>query len=172
MKTIITIIKSFLSNRGIRRMLWAALILSFLLATWDGLTSYDDEMRMYVRISIKTPESGSGSLFYDIGNQYNKDNMSSAFIPGDGRFHEIRFRLQILSTVYHLRFDPPSVKEGQIAINRVELVDHYGRLLKRFDLKRLRPLNQIKQFAFQDGEVRFSIDEPATDPYLDIGLEL
>ena len=103
-------VKGILVNKGIRRMLLAALILSFLLAAWDGLTSYDDEMRMYLRISIKTPQSGSGVLFYDIGNQYNQEDLSSAFIPGDGRFHEIRFRLPILRTIYHLRFDPPSVK--------------------------------------------------------------
>ena len=167
----IAIIKGFLSNRGIRRMIWAALLLSFLLAAWDGLTSYADDMAMYLRISIKAPQPGSGVLFYDIGRQYNQEDLTSSFIPGDGRFHEIRFRLPILKTIHHLRFDPPSVKEGQITINRVELIDHYGRSLRRFDLNRLQPLNQIKQFAFHNGEVRFSIDEPATDPYLDLGLD-
>ena len=165
-------IKRFLVNRGIRRMLWAALILSFLLAAWDGLTSYANNLNMYLRISIKTPQSGIGALFYDIGNQYNQEDMSSAYILGDSRFHEIRFKLPILYTLHHLRFDPPAVKEGQIVINRVELIDHYGRLLKRFDLNRLRPLNQIKQMAIQNGEVSISIDEPFTDPYFDLGLDM
>jgi hypothetical protein len=163
-------IKGFLSNKGIRRMLWAALILSFLLAAWDGLTSYSRDMAIYLRISIKAPQSGIGTVYYDIGKQYNFEHVSSAFIPADGLFHEIRFRLPMLNTIYHLRFDPPSVKEGQIAINRVELTDNYGRLLKRYDLNLLQPLNQIKEFAFHNGEVRFSVDAPANDPYLDLGI--
>lgn len=152
-------------------MLWAALVLSALLSTYNALMTYIDEMAVHLRISMKTPESQSGVLFYDIGKGYHQDHLSSAYIPGDGRFHEISFRLPILKNIYHLRFDPPSVKTGEIAINRMELIDHYGRLLQRFDLGRLQPITQIKQFTFQDGEVRFGIDEPATDPQLDLGLD-
>ncbi len=165
------ILKSFLPDRAVRRLLWTALILSCLLATWDRLTSYVDDLAMYLEMSIKTPESGNGTLFYDIGKQYNPDHVSSAFMVGDGQYQEVRFKLPVFYMIYHLRFDPPSVKKGEIAINRLELVDHYGRVLQRFDLNGLRPLNQIGQFTHQNGEVRFTVDETANDPYMDLGLK-
>ena len=164
-------IRQFLVNKGIRRMLLVALTLSFLVAAWDGLTSYVRDMALYLRISIKIPQAGVGTLYYDIGKQYNHEHVSSAFIPADGQFHEIKLWLPVLTTIHHLRFDPPSVTEGQIVINRVELIDRYGRLLNRYDLTRMKPLNQISDFSFENGEVRFGIDAPGNDPYLDIGLD-
>ena len=166
-----TIMKNIWKDRGVRRMLFTALVLSSIVATWNGLTSYADNLSMYLRISIKTPESGSGVLFYDIGKQYNPQDLSSAFIPGDGQFHEVRFKLPVLNNIYNLRFDPPSVKTGEIAINQVDLIDHYGKLLQRFDLSRLKPIDQIKQLSYQQGEVRFSIDEPGDDPKMDLRLD-
>ena len=88
---------------------WTALILSCLLATWDRLTSYVDDLAMYLQMSIKTPESGNGTLFYDIGKQYNPNHVSSAFMVADGQYQEVRFKLPVFYTIYHLRFDPPSV---------------------------------------------------------------
>jgi len=168
---VISAIKKFLLNKGVQRMLLVALTLSFLVAAWDGLTSYVHDMALYLRISIKMPQTGVGTLYYDIGKQYNHEHVSSAFIPADGQFHEIKLWLPVLTTIYHLRFDPPSVQEGQIVINRVELIDRYGRLLNRHDLTRMKPLNQISHFSFENGEVRFGIDVPGNDPYLDIGLD-
>lgn len=169
-------VKDFLSSRGIRRMLWVALILSFSLAAWNELTSYTaSDKAMYLRISIKTPESAPefrvGTLFYDTGQGYNAKEMHLVYIPRSDQFQDLKLGLPVLKTIHHLRFDPPSTKTGEIVINRIELIKYSKWFSQRLDLKHVRPLQQIKQFSLDGGEVRFRIDEPGTDPQIDLGID-
>ncbi len=161
-------IREFLSEKGIQRMLGVAFLLAFAMAGWNNLTN---DMAIFLKISMKTQESGMGVLYYDAGKGLNEECTSSSFISGDGRFHELSFRIPFMTTIYGLRFDPPSLKTGEEIIKRVQLVDHYDWVLHRFSLDRLKAIHQIKGFVQEKGEIFFRIEEGADDPQIHIHVD-
>ena len=148
-------IKQFFANGKIRRLLWAALILAIMISGWNALISSSREMSVFVRISMKSPESGKAALYYDVGRGFNSRHVSTSPVYGDDKFHDVKFKFPFLKMLYHLRFDPPPISEGEIIINRVDIVDRDGRILHDFNLNRLKPLYQIKTVDSIDGHIQF-----------------
>lgn len=164
-------VSEFLFDKRIQRMLGVAFLLVFTLTGWSTLKTYADDMAMFLKISMKTTESGTGVLYYDAGKGFNEESKNSLLISGDGRFYELSFRIPFLATIFGLRFDPPSMKMGEGIITRVELVDHRDWVLHRFSLDRLNPIHQIKGFLHENGEIRFSIENGADDPQIYIQID-
>ena len=162
--------KTFLADRATRRQLWAALALSVVISGWSALTSYDMSS-VFVRASMKSPVTGTAVLYYDIGRQFNAIHVSTSPVYGDGKIRNIRLRLPYTEKLFNLRLDPPAVSEGEIAINRLDVVDLAGNVLHDFKLTDIKPANQIKNFAIADNEIRFSTDASANDPQLRIQIE-
>ena len=165
------IFKKFLFDKRIRRVLGAAFLLAFTFAGWNTLTTYANEMAIFLNITMQTQESGTGVLYYDVGRRFNEESKSTSFINGDGRFHECNFKIPVLTTIYSLRFDPPSLNTGEVIIKRVELVDHHGWVLHRFSLDRLKAVQHIEGFVKEKGEIRFSIEDGANDPQICIQID-
>jgi len=164
------IIKTFFADRGTKRLLWAALALSILISGWSALTSYDMSS-VFVRVSMKSPVTGTAVLYYDIGRQFNSVHVSTSPVYGDSKFRNVRLRIPYTERLFNLRLDPPETPAGEIAINRLDIVDHHGNVLHRFKLEDIKPANQIQGFSLVDGEVRFSTSEKANDPQLRISIE-
>jgi hypothetical protein len=166
----IAMMKKFLLNKGIRRMVWAALAFAIMISGWRALTLYSSDMSVFIRVSMKSTEAGTAVLYYDVGRHFNNRHVSTSPVYGDGKFHDVKLKIPFNKTLYHLRFDPPSVSEseGEIVVNKVDIVDRYGRTLYDFSLNRLRPANQIKKFDLIDGNIHFSTDEKANDPQINI----
>ena len=160
--------KVFFSDRKIRRLLWAALVFAIMISGWRALTLYSRDMSVFVRVSMKSPEAGTAVLYYDVGRQFNSKHVSTSPVYGDGKFHDVKLKIPFNKAFYHLRFDPPSTSEGEIIVNKVDIVDRYGRILYDFNLNRLKPANQIKKFDFINGNIHFSTDEKANDPQINI----
>ena len=163
--------KIFFSDKRIKRLLWAALILSIVIPGWRALTFYAQDISVFVRVSMKSPETGSAELYYDVGRQFNSRDFSSSYVHGDGKFHDVKLKIPFTKILYNLRLDPPAVSKGEIIINKIDIIDRYGRILYDFNLNRLKPANQIKKFDFIDGNVHFSIDEKANDPQIRILMD-
>ncbi len=163
--------KVFLSDKKIKRLLWAALALAIMLSGWNALISAAREMSVFVRVSMKSPESGQAALYYDVGRQFNSRHVSTAFAHGDGNFHDLKLKIPFLKKFYNLRFDPPSISGGEIVINRIDIADRDGRVLHNFDLGRLNPAHQIKNFNYINGNIHFSMDEKAIDPQIRIIMD-
>ncbi len=167
----ITRIKAaFLSDKRARRMLWAALACAVLISGWRALMVYDVSS-LYVRVSMKSPVTGTAELYYDVGRQFNANHVSAAAVYGDGKFHSIKLRIPSGEKYFNLRLDPPPVSHGEIAINKMDVVDYDGSVLHTFKLSDLKPANQIKKFDFVDNAVRFSTEEAANDPQIRIVLD-
>jgi hypothetical protein len=168
-------IKEFLFDKGIQGMLGVAFLLALTFAGWSTFKTYADDMAMFLKISMQTEDPGTAVLYYNAGKGFNEEDKSSRFISGDGRFHELSFRIPFLTTISGLRFDPPFdapfLKTGEGIISRVELVDHDNRVLHRFSLDRLKAIHQIKDFVQEKGEIRFSIEAGANDPQINIRVE-
>lgn len=163
--------KVFFSDRKIKRLLWAALVFAIVISGWRALTLYSRDMSVFVRVSMKSLEAGTAVLYYDVGRQFNSKHVSTSPVRGDGAFHDVKLKIPFNKAFYHLRFDPPSISEGEIVVNKVDIVDRYGRILYDFNLSRLKPANQIKKFDFISGNIHFSIDEKANDPQITILID-
>ncbi|MFO7665617.1 MAG: DUF2142 domain-containing protein [Desulfobacterales bacterium] len=160
--------KRFLSDKKIQRLLWAALVLAVMISGWNALILAAREMSVFVRVSMKSPESGQAALYYDVGLGFNSRHVSTSPVHGDGKFHDVKLKIPFLKIFHHLRFDPPSISEGEIIANKVDIVDRDGRILYDFGLNSLKPLYQIKTIDFIDGHIRFTMDETANDPQIRI----
>jgi hypothetical protein len=160
--------KVFLSDKKIRRLLWAALFLAIVISGWNALILSAREMSVFIRVSMKSPESGRAALYYDVGRQFNSRHVSTSPVYGDEKFHDLKLKIPFLKRFYNLRFDPPSISGGEIIINKVDIVDRDGRILYNFDLSRLKPAYQIKKFDFINSNIHFSMDKKANDPQIRI----
>ena len=160
--------KVFLSDKKIKRLLWAALVLAIMISGWNALILSAREMSVFVRVSMKSPESGQAALYYDVGRQFNSKHVSTSPVHGDEKFHDLKLKIPFLKIIYNLRFDPPSISGGEIIINKVDIVDRDGRILYNFDLSRLKPAYQIKKFDFINSNIHFSMDKKANDPQIRI----
>ena len=158
--------KVFFSDRRIRRLLWASLALVLMISGWRALTLYSQNIAVFVRVSMKSADAGTAALYYDVGRGFNSRDISTSPVRGDGALHDVKLKIPFNGTFYHLRFDPPATSEGEIVINRVDIVDRYGRILQDIHLDRLQPANQIKTFDFIDGNIHFTTDEKAYDPQI------
>lgn len=163
--------KVFPPDKRIKRLLWAALVLAIMISGWNTLIISAREMSVFVRVSMKSPESGQAALYYDVGRQFNSRHVSTARVYGDGQFHAVKFKLPFLKRYYNLRFDPPSLTGGEIVIGKVDIVDRDGRTLHRFELDHLKPVQQISTFVLSDGMIRFSMAEKANDPQIRILMD-
>ena len=162
--------KKFLSDKRIKRLLWAALILAMVVSGWGALTSYDMSS-LFVRVSMKSPEAGTVALYYDVGRQFNDQDFSALPVSGDGKYHVFKLKIPFNKTFYNMRFDPPSVSKGEIIVKKVDIIDRHGRLLYDFNLNCFKPAYQIKRFDLIDGNLHFSIDEKANDPQIRILMD-
>lgn len=162
--------KTFLSDQRTRRLLWAALALSLLISGWNALTSYDMSS-VFVRVSMKSPVTGSAVLYYDIGKQFNAVHVASYPVYGDGQFHSIRLRIPYTEKIFNLRLDPPAASDREIVINKLDIIDYHENVLHNFKLEDIKPANQIKSFSLADGELHFSTEINAADPQLRITVE-
>ncbi|MBA4369017.1 MAG: hypothetical protein C0403_15415, partial [Desulfobacterium sp.] len=148
--------------------LWAALLFAIMMSGWRALTLYSRNLSVFVRVSMKSADVGTAVLYYDVGRQFNNKHVSTSPVYGDGKFHDVKLKIPFNKAFYHLRFDPPSTSEGEIVVNKVDIVDRYGRILYDFNLSLLKPANQIKKFDFINGNIHFSTDEKANDPQINI----
>jgi hypothetical protein len=163
--------KLFFSDKKIKRLLWAALALAFMISGWNAMVFSARELSVFVRISIKSPESGQAALYYDVGYGFNSRHVSTARVYGDGHFHDVKLKFPFLKILHHMRFDPPDISSGEIVIRKVDIIDKDGRILHQFNLDDLKPLKQIKSFDLVNGNIQFTMDESANDPQIRIYVE-
>ena len=140
-----TTVQDFLSKKGPQRILVVVLLLVLALTVWNAL----NDMHLYLKVSMKAPSSGPAVLYFNDGNGFNEESKSRSFVHGDGRLHELRFRIPFSATIFGLRFDPPYLKAEEMIIAGVELVDHHGWVLHRFSLDRVKAGHQIEHFSYE-----------------------
>ena len=162
-----TTVQDFLSKKGPQRILVVVLLLVLALTVWNAL----NDMHLYLKVSMKAPSSGPAVLYFNDGNGFNEESKSRSFVHGDGRLHELRFRIPFSATIFGLRFDPPSLKTDEMIIAGVELVDHHGWVLHKFSLDQLNAGHQIKRFSYEKEEIRFSVADGADDPQIHIQVD-
>ena len=162
-----TTVQDFLSENGVRRILVVVLLLVLALTLWNAL----NDMHLYLKVSMKAPSSGLAVLYFDDGNGFNEESKSRSFVRGDGRLHELHFKIRFSATIFGLRFDPPSLKADEMIISGVELVDHHGWVLHRFSPDRVKAGHQIKRFSYEKEGIRFIVADGADDPQIQIQVD-
>jgi hypothetical protein len=110
-------------------------------------------------------------LYYDVGRGFNSRHVSTAPVRGDNKFNDVKFKIPFLKILHHLRFDPPSISDGEIAISTIDIVDRNGKVLYAFNLHSLKPEHQIKRFDLINGNICFSMENTANDPQIRIPID-
>ncbi len=110
-------------------------------------------------------------LFYDQGYGLSGGDSVIARIHGDDLFHDYTFKIP--RNVRYLRFDPLTTA-GTVLINKVEITDRFGKVLKSFTPHQmspeLTPANQIKAFEFLDEGLKVTTEDKADDPQINVLL--
>ena len=70
-----------------------------------------------------------------------------------------------------MRWDPPLSTHDVISIQKIEILDGYGRLVKHLSLRQLEPLHQIQVFNVSEDKAELQIQQGANDPQVKIRLE-
>lgn len=151
-----------------RTCLWALIVIAFL-SGWRALIFYDDATSLYLSISLKSPHAGISALYYDVGKGFNDGDVVSAFIKGDNQSDDYLYRIPN-KTLYHLRWDPPSVRGEPITIQKIEILDSSRRVVKRLNLRLLAPLQQIQALELSVEQASIRVLEGADDPQVEIRL--
>ena len=147
-------------------MIATAVFLAILAAGW---TAYHDFSSVYFRVSMRSAaQGGSAELYYDRGYGLSQEDASDARIHGDDLFHDYTFRIP--RGIKHLRFDPLTTA-GTVVIQKMEMTDRYGHVLKSFTQSDLSPASEIKALESSGGELKATTTEKATDPQINIKLD-
>ena len=141
----------------------------------SGWILYDNLNSVYFRLSMKSAAKGypaAAELFYDQGYGLSGGDFVIARIHGDDLFHDYTFKIP--RKVRYLRFDPMST-DGTVLINKMEISDRSGNVLKSFALDRVNPElsaeHQIKAFEFSDAGIEVKTEDKANDPQVNILLD-
>jgi len=140
-----------------------------------GWRFYDDFTSVYFRLSMQSAVTGqdaAAELFYDQGYGLSGGDFTIARTRAGDRFHDYTFKIP--RNVRYLRLDPMTAA-GTVLINKMEITDRSGNVLKAFPLHQAGPEviaeNQIKVFEFQDEWLKVVTEERASDPQISIMLD-
>ena len=74
-----TTVQEFLSEKGARRILVVVLLLVLAWTVWNAL----NDMRLYLKVSVKAQDYGPAVLYFNDGNGFNEESNSRSFVHGD-----------------------------------------------------------------------------------------
>lgn len=143
-----------------------ALVLAVIISVIHARLLYWDARSGSMQISMRSSVSDKAQLFYDSGGGFSERESVTSNVVGDFQFHTHEFALP-RKTIYNLRFDPPA---GVVSIQRISVVNGFGKSLASIDLHALSPENHIRAFDFKNNTLNVTVEEGANDPQIRIPL--
>jgi hypothetical protein len=120
-------------------------------------------------IDMQSSIPSHAKVFFDTGKGFNESESELCWVAGDWDSHPLVFPFPI-KTVRRIRFDPietTGVVEVRSAV--VERPSH--EIVRKLDVTRILPLNQIAVISGQNGTARVTTIEEANDPQLLLPVE-
>ncbi len=147
---------------------FCALVLALLISAMQSRYLYRDARSFLLQVSMSSSIHGRTQFYYDTGEGLTERESVKTTVEGDGEFHTYNLPLPLV-TIQGLRLDPLQTG-GVVSIQRISIVNGFGKSVSSIDLHALRPRNQIKAFDFKDNVLNVTIEEGATDPQIVIPL--
>ena len=119
--------------------------------------------KCFLRLQLKTFQSGMSQLFWDIKGGFAEQNSEKSPIYAKGKFITQKYLLP--SQYRQLRFDPFN-GSGECELKDCSIVDIDDKLIRKIDLDRIKPFQQIKVLKIENGIVGVKTSENAHDPIL------
>lgn len=116
-------------------------------------------------IDMQSNVSSNAKVFFDTGRGFNESESHLRSVTGDQKSHLLFFPFPT-KTVRGIRFDPIE-KTGIVEIRSavIERPDSHE-VVRKFDLVRIFPLNQIASISMRDGAATITTIGEANDPQL------
>lgn len=135
--------KQFLfDNKNIRDSAIFILILTTLIAGWQGYAYYQASQTLFLELEMQTKIKGAtAKVHYDTGAGFNGKESSRLWIQGTGRFESLRFDLAT-KPVLNLRLDFLNLP-GEVKIRQIAITDGNGRQIQPIGLEAVKPAHQI-----------------------------
>lgn len=121
-------------------------------------------------IEMQSSVASHAKAFFDTGDGVNELESDERPVPGGPDAHLLFFPFP-LKTVRAIRFDPLD-KVGVVEV-RSAVVERPGshRIVRKFDVTGISPLNQIASISVREGSARIATVEGADDPQVALPLE-
>jgi hypothetical protein len=116
-------------------------------------------------ITACSSQAGPVTLYYDTGKKFQEQKSQTINIPGDSAWHTLVFPLHG-KKVIAFRLDPPAIKNAELKIRDIRIVDSRGKTLRIIELKDVKPIQQIRHFKSLDRIIEIQTDEISNDPQL------
>jgi hypothetical protein len=120
-------------------------------------------------IEMQSSVTSHAKVFFDTGKGLNESESDRREVTGDRESHRLYFPFPA-KTVRSIRFDP--IEAAGIVELRSAVVERPSHeIVRRFDVTRISPLNQIASLSVQDKIARVVTTEEANDPQLLLPLD-
>ena len=128
------------------------------------------QQELLLSIDFRASQTGSVSLYYDTGIQFQERESQSIIIRADSTWCTYSFPLPN-KKINALRLDPQEGKEAEFQIRDIRIINSQGKTLRRIEPEDVKPLHQIRHFERSDRIIHFQTDEISKDPQLLISPE-
>ena len=123
--------------------------------TLPHLPSWKNVKSIWCNKTITKPENITRHtiLYYDTGMRFQEQETQSIIIPRDFAWHTFTFSLPD-QKINALRFDPPALKEAELQIRDIRIINGQGKTLQRIEPEDVKPLHQIWALSCSAGNMR------------------
>ena len=127
----------------------------------------------YLNITCKSNNHANCQVFYDIGEGYIERH-SNKKILDQNKTGEVNFKIPA-QKIFGLRFDPMdtngSIEVKKISIMGKEKLGDQHKILHEFDLRTLKPVQQVDLAFNKSGNVIATTHNECNDPIIELPLE-
>lgn len=127
----------------------------------------------YLNITYKSNNHSNCQVFYDIGEGYIERHSNKKLL-GQNKTGEVNFKIPA-KKIYGLRFDPMdtngSIEVKKISIMGKEKIGDQHKILHEFDLRTLKPVQQVDLAFNKSGNLIATTHNECNDPIIELPLE-
>ena len=121
-------------------------------------------------IDMQSSVTSHAKVFFDTGEGFTESDSVLHWVIGDRDSHRLVFPFPA-KTVRNIRFDP--IETTGVVEVRSAVIERprSHEVIRKFDLARISPLNQVASISLQDGTLRVTTVEDANDSQLLLPVE-
>lgn len=153
---------------GLTRKTITCVILISFVSTGYAFWVYHRSSFLFLKVELSSTVQGKAQIYFDLDTGLSEKNSDSTRIYEGDFLHPYYFSLTNRK-IHNLRFDPID-RPGKIKIKSVSIFNKPRSYIKKIDLNKLQPQNQIKSRFIENGTVIFETDKDAKDPMLQIKI--
>ena len=150
------------------------IFISILVSMVCAFHSIKESSPYYILITGKFNSNTTAQLFFDVGNSYIEKNSVKIYLHPNEHFKKLVMPLPA-QKIFGLRFDPMdtngSIEVKKISIMGKEKLGDQHEILLEFDLRTLKPVQQVDLAFNKSGNLIATTHNECNDPVIELPLE-